>query len=54
VNERPNIPFMPEKGKPPLHLREWTLEELERHQRMLRAAEWRAKQTTPNRESAAP
>ena len=30
-----NPPFLPEKGKPPLHLREWTEEERLAHMRMI-------------------
>lgn len=41
MSEQPNIPFMPEKGKPPLHLRDWTPEEMEQFRRMIREAEER-------------
>jgi hypothetical protein len=33
------IPFMPQKGLPPFHLRPWTPAELEQAQRMVRKAE---------------
>lgn len=33
------IPFMPKKGQPPLHLREWTTEEQELFARMVSEAE---------------
>ena len=32
-----NPPFMPEKDKPPFHLRPWTADELEQANRMLEA-----------------
>lgn len=41
MSEQPNIPFMPAKGVPPLHLRDWTPAEMDQFRRMIREAEER-------------
>lgn len=41
MTDKPNIPFMPERGRPPLHLREWTPAEMDQFRRMVRDAEER-------------
>lgn len=51
LTDTPNIPFMRKKGDPPIYLRNWTPEEITQFQRMLKAAEQRKKQITPDRES---
>lgn len=43
TSDEPRIPFMPVKGKPALHLREWTPEEKAMFLKLKLDMEWRAK-----------